>query len=105
MTEQNIAVVTGASSGIGAATARRLAAGGFHVVAAARRGQRLAELAEEITAKGGVVTVVPTDVTDDDQVSALAAAVAELDGALTLLVNVAGGAHGADPVADGSVED
>jgi NADP-dependent 3-hydroxy acid dehydrogenase YdfG len=105
MTEQNIAVVTGASSGIGAATARRLATEGFHVVAAARRAQRLAELAEEITAKGGVVTVVPTDVTDDDQVNALAAAVAELDGDLTLLVNVAGGAHGADPVADGSVED
>ncbi len=100
-----IAVVTGASSGIGAATARRLAAEGFHVVAAARRTDRLAELATEITDAGGQATAVATDITDDSSVLALADTVAGLDGDLTLLANIAGGAHGADPVADGSVED
>ncbi|GAA0543532.1 SDR family NAD(P)-dependent oxidoreductase [Paractinoplanes ferrugineus] len=99
---QNIAVVTGASSGIGAATARRLATEGFHVVAAARRADRLAELVKEI---GADATAVECDVTDDDSVAGLAAAVAGLDGVLTLLVNNAGGARGLDPVAAGGVDD
>ena len=98
----NIAVVTGASSGIGAATARRLAAEGFHVVAAARRADRLEELVEEI---GPAATAVETDVTSDASVARLAAAVAELDGPLTLLVNNAGGARGLDTVAAGPVAD
>lgn len=98
---QNIAVVTGASSGIGAATARRLVAEGFHVVIAARRGDRLDALVAEI----GSSTAVECDVTDDASVAALAAVVAGLGGTLTLLVNNAGGARGMDPVASGSVED
>jgi NADP-dependent 3-hydroxy acid dehydrogenase YdfG len=105
MTDQKIAVVTGASSGIGAATSRRLAAEGFHVVAAARRKDRLAQLADDIAAAGGKVTAVPTDVTDDEDVAALAGAVSDLDGRVTLLANIAGGAHGADPVSSGSVDD
>lgn len=86
-----IAVVTGASSGIGAATARRLAAEGFHVVAAARRVDRLEKLASEIGA-----TPFPLDVTDDTSVAALAEAVPEC----AVLVNNAGGAFGLDPVAE-----
>ncbi|WP_093619697.1 SDR family oxidoreductase [Actinoplanes philippinensis] len=99
---QNIAVVTGASSGIGAATARRLAAEGFHVVAAARRADRLEALVKEI---GASATAVECDVTSDDSVAGLAAAVAALGGPVTLLVNNAGGARGVDPVASGSVDD
>jgi NADP-dependent 3-hydroxy acid dehydrogenase YdfG len=99
---QNIAVVTGASSGIGAATARRLATEGFHVVAAARRADRLAELIAEI---GSAATAVECDVTSDESVASLAAAVEALGGPLTLLVNNAGGAFGLDPVASGSAAD
>lgn len=99
--EQNIAVVTGASSGIGEASARRLVAEGFHVVAAARRVDRLEALVKDT----GNATAVECDVTDDDSVARLAEAVAELDGTLRLLVNNAGGARGMDPVASGSVDD
>jgi NADP-dependent 3-hydroxy acid dehydrogenase YdfG len=95
----NIAVVTGASSGIGAATARRLAAEGFHVVAAARRLERLDALVKEI---GPNATAVECDVTSDESVAALKDAVG---GTLTLLVNNAGGAHGIDPVESGTVAD
>ncbi|WP_436526053.1 SDR family oxidoreductase [Actinoplanes sp. HUAS TT8] len=99
---QKIAVVTGASSGIGAATARRLAGEGFHVVAAARRADRLDALVKEI---GANVTAVVCDVTSEESVAGLAAAVAELGAPLALLVNNAGGAVGLDQVADGAVAD
>ncbi|AEV88764.1 oxidoreductase [Actinoplanes sp. SE50] len=99
---QRIAVVTGASSGIGAATARRLAGEGFHVVAAARRADRLESLVKEI---GAGATAVACDVTSDESVAGLAAAVQALGAPLALLVNNAGGAIGLDPVASGAVED
>lgn len=92
-----LAVVTGASSGIGAATARRLAAEGFHVVCAARRTDRVAALAEEI---GG--TAVRCDVTSTEDVAALAREVGER---LDVLVNNAGGAFGSDPVAQADPDD
>jgi NADP-dependent 3-hydroxy acid dehydrogenase YdfG len=85
------AVVTGASSGIGAATARQLAAAGYHVFCAARRRDRIEELAAEI---GG--TPVACDVTSEESVAALADAVGER---LDVLVNNAGGAFGSSPVA------
>lgn len=85
-----VAVVTGSSSGIGAATARALAAAGFRVVCAARRTDRIEALAAEI---GGIA--VTCDVTDADSVAALAAAVGPR---LDVLVNNAGGAYGADHV-------
>src|SRR5215218_717370 len=97
----NIAVVTGASSGIGAATARRLAAEGFHVVATARRADRLATLVKEI----GPATAVTCDVTSDESVAELAAVAAGLGGPVTVLVNNAGGARGLDPVPTASIDD
>jgi NADP-dependent 3-hydroxy acid dehydrogenase YdfG len=105
MSSNGIAVVTGASSGIGAATARRLATEGFHVVLAARRADRLAGLAEEITGGGGLATAVPVDVTSAGDVEALVEAVSGLDGQLELLVNNAGGARGSDPIEAASVDD
>jgi NADP-dependent 3-hydroxy acid dehydrogenase YdfG len=85
-----IAVVTGASSGIGAATARRLAAEGYEVVAAARRRDRLDELA---AATPGV-RAVSLDVTSPESVAQLAASVDDV----AVLVNNAGGAIGTEPV-------
>ncbi|MEU7971998.1 SDR family oxidoreductase [Micromonospora sp. NPDC049089] len=100
-----VAIVTGASSGIGAATARRLAAEGFHVLAAARRAERLTELVADITAAGGQATAVTCDVTSDESVARLAEAAGKAPGPVTLLVNNAGGARGLDPVESGSVAD
>ncbi|MGH8794021.1 MAG: SDR family oxidoreductase [Stackebrandtia sp.] len=99
-TPRGIAVVTGASSGIGRATARRLAAEGFDVVAVARRAERLEELCAEI---GGVA--VPCDITSATDVDALRARVEAMDGRLRLLVNNAGGALGFDTVAASDVAD
>jgi hypothetical protein len=90
-TDLPVAVVTGASSGIGEATARELARAGFHVVLGARRMDRLERIAEEI---GG--TALPLDVTDNTSVDAFAAAVPSA----RVLVNNAGGALGAEQVAD-----
>ena len=102
MSKRGVAVVTGASSGIGAATARRLGAEGFHVVAAARRSDRLADLVEEITDRGGSAIAVRCDITDEASVAELAATAG---GSVALLVNNAGGARGIDPVASGSIAD
>ncbi len=93
------AVVTGASSGIGAATARRLVQEGFDVVAAARRRERLDALSDEL---GDALRPVTLDVTSKDSVAALAEAVG---GELNVLVNNAGAAVGMDPVADADPAD
>ncbi|RYP85234.1 SDR family NAD(P)-dependent oxidoreductase [Nocardioides guangzhouensis] len=90
MGTQRTAVVTGASSGIGAATARALAAEGFRVVCAARRADRVAELAAEIDG-----LAVTCDVTDATSVAGLAEAAGPV---VHVLVNNAGGAFGSDPV-------
>ncbi|HXV92589.1 MAG TPA: SDR family NAD(P)-dependent oxidoreductase, partial [Pseudonocardia sp.] len=91
-----IAVVTGASSGIGAATARALSAAGFAVVLGARRVDRCAEIAAEIDG-----TALRLDVADPESVSAFAAAVPDC----RLLVNNAGGAKGLEPVAEADEDD
>lgn len=90
------AVVTGASSGIGAATARTLAAVGFEVICAARRLDRVQAVADEI---GG--TAAQCDVTDEADVAALADLVGE---SLDLLVNNAGGALGQQPVREAEID-
>src|SRR3954447_19232621 len=87
--EARTAIVTGASSGIGAATARALAAAGFAVVAAARRLERCEQLAEEI---GG--RAIRLDVTDAESVRGLAGAFPDA----AVLVNNAGGALGLETV-------
>ena len=94
--KRGTAVVTGASSGIGEATARRLAEEGFEVVCAARRQERLESLAREI--KGRAIVL---DVTSPDSVAHLAQAVSDC----AVLVNVAGGAIGVDPVAEADPDD
>ncbi|MGE5597739.1 MAG: SDR family NAD(P)-dependent oxidoreductase [Hyphomicrobiales bacterium] len=86
-----IAAVTGASSGIGEATARALAAAGFDVVVGARRVDRLEALAKEIGARA-----LPLDVTNRDSVEAFAREAPRLN----VLVNNAGGAHGLEPLAE-----
>jgi NADP-dependent 3-hydroxy acid dehydrogenase YdfG len=93
--------VTGASSGIGAATAVRLAEAGYHVVAAARRSDRIEALAEQIRGKGGQAEARTLDVTDRAAVDALAASLDRCD----VLVANAGGAVGGDQIADGSPDD
>jgi NADP-dependent 3-hydroxy acid dehydrogenase YdfG len=98
---QRIAVVTGASSGIGAATAERLAGDGFHVILAARRRDRLGQVAASITAAGGSAQVSQVDVTNRQQVDALAMALTRCD----VLVANAGGALGGEQVADASADD
>src|ERR1700759_3121633 len=92
---ERVAVVTGASSGIGAATAKALAAQGFHVVVVARRGDRINAVADEI---GG--TAIVADVTNDESVAALADQLSRVD----VLVNNAGGAWGLESVADADLE-
>ncbi|HET6909798.1 MAG TPA: SDR family NAD(P)-dependent oxidoreductase [Mycobacteriales bacterium] len=90
------AVVTGASSGIGAATVRRLVAEGFEVVAAARRADRLEELAQATGCRP-----ITLDVTDEASVATLAEQVARC----SVLVNNAGGAFGLAPIASADVAD
>lgn len=89
--DTRIAVVTGASSGIGEASTRELAGQGFHVVVGARRVDRLEKLAAEI---GG--TALPLDVTDIESCEAFCAAIPRLN----VLVNNAGGAKGTTSVMD-----
>jgi NADP-dependent 3-hydroxy acid dehydrogenase YdfG len=85
-----VCVVTGASSGIGAATASRLSAAGASVVLAGRREDRLQKLAEEISGNGGPAIPIPTDVTVEDECRALIERTRSELGRLDVLVNNAG---------------
>lgn len=96
---KKIAVITGASSGIGAAAADALAGDGFHVVVAARRLDRIQEVAHRNNG-----TAIQLDVTDDESVAAFAEEVGKL-GRVDVLVNNAGGAHGLDTLREADLED
>jgi NAD(P)-dependent dehydrogenase (short-subunit alcohol dehydrogenase family) len=84
--EGQLALVTGASRGIGAALAKALAAEGAHVVLTARTAGALEEVEEAIHAAGGTATIAPLDLTESDSIARLATAVAERWGALDVLV-------------------
>jgi NADP-dependent 3-hydroxy acid dehydrogenase YdfG len=100
MAQERVAVVTGASSGIGAATARHLASAGFQVVGGARR----LDLLEALGAELGAVTMA-LDVTDPASVASFAGMVGDRFGKADVLVNNAGLASGLEPVADGEERD
>ena len=81
-----LALVTGASRGIGAATAEALATAGAHVILVARNASALEEVEDRIHANGGSATIAPVDLTDGENIGKLAGAVAERWGKLELLV-------------------
>ena len=85
-----VAVITGASHGLGEAVANQLAALGAHTVLIARRVDALNKVAEAIRANGGAATVVPCDVSDSAQVSAIAQQINDSFGKVDILVNNAG---------------
>ncbi|WP_124055075.1 SDR family NAD(P)-dependent oxidoreductase [Arcanobacterium ihumii] len=93
------ALVTGASTGIGAAIVRSLCASGYQVLATARREERLQELTDRCGAN-----YVAADLTTDDGIAAVGEAI-DTYGSIDVLVNCAGGALGMDTVVDGNVDD
>jgi NAD(P)-dependent dehydrogenase (short-subunit alcohol dehydrogenase family) len=101
-----IAIVTGASRGIGAATARALADAGATVVLAARDGARLEQLASDIQASGGTALSVPTDIGNPGDVERMVARTLDAFGRLDLAFNnAAGGGHPPTPLTHVAVAD
>ena len=88
--EGKVVVITGASSGLGEATARLLSAQGASVALGARRVERIQAVADELTASGGKALAIPTDVTDCDQVQRLVDAAVRTYGRIDVLINNAG---------------
>lgn len=86
----NVAIVTGASSGIGEATAREFAKAGAVTVLAARREGRLKRLQREIEEMGGTALAIPTDLTDREQITHLVQTTLETFGQIDILANIAG---------------
>jgi NAD(P)-dependent dehydrogenase (short-subunit alcohol dehydrogenase family) len=100
-----VAIITGASRGIGAATARAFAAAGASVVLAARDSQALASVESEISVAGGRALAVPTDVGDPAAVERLVGETTDAFGRLDAAFNNAGGGHRPTPLVDLDVED
>jgi len=88
--EHKVVVITGASSGLGEATARLLAVQGATLALGARRIERIRALADEVIASGGKALAIPTDVTDCDQVQRLVDAAVQAYGRIDVLINNAG---------------
>ncbi len=103
--EGKIAIVTGASRGIGAASARTFAEAGAVTVLAARTASAIATIADEIKSSGGRALAVPTDVTKPESVQRLVEQTVEAFGRLDIAFNNAGSGHMTKPLADFSVED
>lgn len=101
---RRIALITGATSGIGEATARLLASNDFQLILCGRRKERLDSLAEELAMKTRVITLV-FDVRDNNQVQQQIASLPVEWRAIDVLINNAGNAHGLDPIQTGSIED
>lgn len=98
------ALITGATSGIGKATAERLATDGFRLVLCGRRQERLDELEERLAKKTGIVTL-NFDVRDKEAVFKSISGLPEPFSKIDILVNNAGNAHGLNPIEDGSLDD
>ena len=90
MNSSKVVLITGASSGIGEATARHLAARGARVVLGARRSERLEKLTTEIRAAGGVAEYRPLDVTRLDDREAFVACALKTHGQIDVIINIAG---------------
>ena len=88
--KEKVVVITGASSGLGEATARLLSAEGASVVLGARREQRLRSLADEVTTNGGKATAIVTDVTKREQVQKLVDTAVQTYGRIDVIINNAG---------------
>lgn len=104
MDRQPAALVTGATSGIGRATAKKLVSDGWTVFAAGRRQEHLESLATESEELSGRLIPVATDVTDAASIDALLSTV-ETAGGVDTILNIAGGALGAESIADAKIED
>ncbi len=100
-----VAIVTGASRGIGAAAARAFAEAGAIVVLAARTAEAIAAIAEEINAAGARALAIPTDVTDPESVKRLVEKTVTTFGRLDVAFNNAGAGHMPTPLAEISFED
>jgi NADP-dependent 3-hydroxy acid dehydrogenase YdfG len=102
--DKRIALITGATSGIGEATARLLARNNFRLILCGRRADRLESLRQELTAHTDVITAT-FDVRDKAQVQQALAGLPQAWKAVDVLINNAGNAHGLDPIQTGSLED